>query len=76
MSFGDDDLCGLVLLPDSPLQTIIIRLDFREPEKTEKNTPCNLKLNGCVLHKWAPNAKQKTQNSNGRNPIVALAAPP
>lgn len=38
--------------------------------------PCNPNLNGCVLHKWAPNVKQKRQKSNGHNLIVALAAPP
>lgn len=49
---------------------------FQGAGKDGINTPCNPKLNGCVLRKWAPSAKQKTQNSNGRNPIVALAAPP
>lgn len=49
---------------------------FQGAGKDGINTPCNPKPNGCVLHKWAPNAKQKTQNSNGRNPIVALASPP
>lgn len=74
--FGDDDLCGLVLLLDSPPTDHNNPAGFQGAGKDEINTPCNPKLSGCVLHKWAPNAKQKRQNSNGRNPIAALAAAP
>lgn len=42
---------------------------FQRAGKGRINMPCNPNLNGCVLHKWAPNVKQKTQKSNGHNLI-------